>query len=118
MIGGTLCGDDKEYTVLGVSIRRISDFRTVSDEAVLVFAKTILADEMRRILSPTPPRVSGTNSNYKSRGTKNFHAEMAVTMVEQFKGKIEISPRACCNPLDVEQIYRAKLLRDPIPNWP
>ena len=35
------------------TIRRISDFRTMSHEAVLVFAKTIpidiLADEMKRI---------------------------------------------------------------------
>ena len=50
MVGGTLRGDDKKNTVV---IRRISGFRTVSDEAVLVLAKTIpidiLTDEMRRI---------------------------------------------------------------------
>ena len=45
---------DKEETALGVglsAIRRVSGFRLVSDEAVLVLAKTIpidiLADEMR-----------------------------------------------------------------------
>ena len=48
-MGGTLREDDKEETVLG----RISSFRTVSYDVVLVLAKTVpidvLADEMRTI---------------------------------------------------------------------
>ena len=53
---GTLRGNDKKETVLGITlsaIRQISGFRTVSDEAVLVLAETIpidiLANEMGRI---------------------------------------------------------------------
>ena len=38
---------------------------------------------------------------------------MAVTMGEQFKGMMDISPY----PLDVEQSLRAELLLDPVPNW-
>ena len=51
MIGGTLLGDDKEDLLS--AIRRISGIRTVSDDVVLILAKTIpidiLADAMRRI---------------------------------------------------------------------
>ena len=53
MVRGTMPGDDKKNTVRLSAIRRISGFRTISDEAVLVLAETIpidiLADEMRRI---------------------------------------------------------------------
>ena len=33
--------------------------------------------------------VSTINSSYKIGGTKDFHAQMAVTIGEQFKGKME-----------------------------
>ena len=47
----------------------------------------------------------------------DFHAQMAVTMGEQFKGKMDISPCLLCNALDEEQTLLAILLRDPVPNW-
>ena len=56
MVGGTIRGNDKENTVLGVPSKcnqTICGFRAVSDKATLVLAKTIpidvLADEMRTI---------------------------------------------------------------------
>ena len=61
--------------------------------------------------------VHGTIGSYKSRGTKDFYAQMAVTMGEQFKGKMDISPYPWCNALNEEQSLRAELLRDPSPNW-
>ena len=77
------------------AIRRVSGFRTMSDEAALVLAKAIpidiLADEMRRIYFHHP-EYPVTIGSYKSVGTKDFHAQMAVTMGEQFKGKMDISP--------------------------
>ena len=76
----------------------------------------ILADEMKKDILP-PSRVTGTISSYKSKGTKDLHAQMAVTMGEQFKGKVDISPYLWCNSLDEEQSLRAELLRDPVPNW-
>ena len=60
------------------AIRRISGFRTVSDEAVLVLAKTMPKGILADILSLS--RVSRTNSHYKSGGTKDFHPQMAVTV--------------------------------------
>ena len=64
MVGGTLRGDDMEKTILGVSPKRDwtekSSFRMVSDEAVLVLAKTIpiLADEMTRICFRRPEQIA------------------------------------------------------------
>ena len=72
------------------AIRQISGFRTASDEAVLVSAKTMPIDILADKLSPA--RVSGANSDYKSGETKDFHAQMAVIVREQFKGKMDISP--------------------------
>ena len=69
---------------------------------------------MADILSPS--RVSGTNGDYKSGGTKNFHAQMALTVGEQLKGKMDISPCPLYNPLVGERTLRAELLRDPVPN--
>ena len=43
---------------------------------------------------------------------KDFHAQMAVTVGEQVKGKMEISPFPLYNPLYGEQILRPELLRD------
>lgn len=78
MFGSTFRGDDKEKTLLGVSIRHISDFRAVSNKAVLIMTKTkpidILADEMGH----SPSRVSRTNSSHKSVRTKDFHAQIAT----------------------------------------
>ena len=102
------------------AVRRVSGFRTVSDEAVVALAKAIpidiLADEMRRIYFHRL-ECPGTIGSYKSGGTKDFHAQMAVTMGEQFKGKVDISPYLWCNSLDEEQSLRAELVRDPVPNW-
>ena len=95
------------------AIRRMSSHRTVSDEAVLVLAKAISID----ILADSLSRVPGTNNNYKSGRTKDFHAQMAVTMGEKFKGKIDISPCPRCNPLIEERTLQAELLRDPVSNW-
>ena len=53
MVGDTVCNDDKEESVLGVSSKCNETDKCLQDEAVLVLAKTILidmlADEMRRI---------------------------------------------------------------------
>ena len=65
---------------------------------------------------PSLSRVPGTNTNYKSGGTNNFHAQMADKMGEQFKGKINISPCPRCNPLDKEQTLRAELLCNLVAN--
>ena len=46
---------------------------------------------------------------------KFFHAEMAVTLGEHLKGKIDISPYPLHNLLDREQTLWAELLRDPVP---
>ena len=68
-VGDTLCVDDKEklYSLNRlIAFRQINNFRTVSEETVLILAKTIsieiLADEVVVLL---PFRVSRKNSSYK-----------------------------------------------------
>ena len=93
------------------ALRRISGFKTVSDKAVLVLAKTIPIDRLADKIKSS--RVPGTNSNYKSGGTFDFHAQMA----EKFKGKVDISPCSGYNPLDEERTLRTDLLHNPVTNW-
>ena len=51
---------------------------------------------------PSLCSVPGISNNYKSGGMKGFHAQMAVTMGEQFNGKVDISPCPRYKPLDEE----------------
>ena len=47
---------------------------------------------------------------------KNFHAQMTVTVGEQLKGTMDISPSTLYKPLNGEQILGTELIRDPVPN--
>ena len=101
------------------AIRRTSGFRIVSDEAVLVLAKTIpidiLAAEMRRIhlrRFEYPGQIPIIKAQERRTSMRKWQSR------EQFKGKVDISSCVWCNPLDEEQTLRAELLRDPVPNWP
>ena len=80
----------------------------MSDEAILVLAKTfpinILADKMRRIYFHRP-EYNRTNSSFKSVEMKELIARTAVTMGEQIKGKMDISPCSLYNPLDRCEAY-------------
>ena len=69
--------------------RRISGFRTVSDEAVLVLAKTIPID----ILAGEMKRICHRRLEYPGQIT-TIKAEEQRTSIRkwQFKGKVEISP--------------------------
>ena len=63
------------------AIRQMSGFRTVSDEAVLVLAKTIPIDIWADKLSAS--QVFGINSGYINGETNNFHAQLAGMAGEQ-----------------------------------
>ena len=69
------------------AIRQISGFSTVSNEVVLVLAKTTAISILADIFSSS--RVSSTNNNnFKNGETKSFLVQMVVAMGEQFKGKM------------------------------
>ena len=57
------------------AIRQLSGFRTVSDEA----ASGHIGRRNEEDILP-PSRIPGTIGSYKSGGTKDFHAQMVVTI--------------------------------------